>query len=477
MSRPTTRVKSPGVSGFTLLEVVIVLGILAVILGILAPMAFQLLVAERATALEEELQAIYTAIVGNPEKGIYGYAGDVGSYPKTLLDLVRQPLDANNVPLPGWKGPYVQNPRIENGVWLDPLARPYEYFVVSGANAPDQLAILSRGPDGLSTNGSADPNDATTYDGPSPTDASYPEGANNPDNVTFPRVEGNPTALNVKTDGDVAFNILNWDNNKEVNTFVPACPELYTITATSVARGKVEANMRYVQGLSFNLAQGQYRVAISPQGLTTTSWTETITVQPGATFTRTLNLTGLDSSGTPLFNLTVKNGFTTTELEVFEFDRKLAGKLPGATTGAKSFIDEGETRVFTPHGCAQIYVRKKRKSDVVDQFVMPYGHFTRQEGTQAATLLVTNLHGHPHHHHGDGKIHHHDDDHHHHHHGHHRIFVYRNDILLGTVNHHHKEKVFKDLLAEDKITIFDRDGNLLASLTLAVGSNSVTVGS
>jgi hypothetical protein len=272
----------------------------------------------------------------------------------------------------------------------------------------------------------------------------------------------------------VAFNILNWDNNPKINNFVPACPQLFTLTATSVARGAVEANFFFAPGMSFNLAQGQYRVAISPQGLATTSWAETITVMPGATLARTLNLTGLDSSGTSLFNLTVKNGFTATSLEIFEFNDELNGVLPG-TTSSKGYLSPGETRVYTPHACAQMYIKEKDKSTIKDQFVMPYGAGTRQLGTNAATLRVTNLCCHSHHDHGNDKLHHHDDDNHHHHHGHHRIFVYRNDILIGTVNHHHKVKEFKDLLEKDKITIFDRNGTLLATVTLVVGTNTVTV--
>ena len=463
-----------GARGFTLIEMIIVLAILSVIVGMLAPMAFQLFSSERASALEQELQQIYSAIVGDPAKGIYGYVGDVGNYPASLIDLVQRPV-VNGQPIAGWKGPYVQNARIENGVWLDPFGRPYEYYGVNGSGTADELAILSRGPDGVSTNPSGTPNLASTFDGLAPADPTYKDQTTNKDNVGFPRVEDNVNALNVKTDGDVAFNILNWDNNKEVNTFVPACPGLYTLTATSVARGAEEAKLVYIQGLAFNLAQGQYRVTIAPQGLTTTSWAETITVQPGTTLTRTLNLTGLDSSGTPQFNLTVTNGFTDTDLEVFQFDSKLSGYLPGQSTGSKSYIDDGETRVFAVKACSQVYVRKKSKSDVVDQFVMAYGHTTRQEGAAAATLLVTNNCCHPHHDHGNGKIHHHDDDDHHHHHGHHRVFVYRNDILMGTVNHHHKTKEFKDLLAKDKITIKDRDGVVLATLTLVVGTNTVII--
>jgi len=71
----------PDDRGFTLLEVVIVLAVLAILSGVLVPMAYQLFAVDRAALTEQELQAIYTAIVGVPEKGLLGYVGDVGSYP------------------------------------------------------------------------------------------------------------------------------------------------------------------------------------------------------------------------------------------------------------------------------------------------------------------------------------------------------------------------------------------------------------
>jgi len=160
--------------------------------------------------------------------------------------------------------------------------------------------------------------------------------------------------------------------------------------ATSVAREAEEANLPYVQGLQVDLVQGQYRVVITPQDQKTVSWTETVTVLPAATLTRTLNLTGLDSSGTPLFNLVVVNKFSATDVEVFEFDTKLK------STDNKTQVNAGETKTFTPHGCAQIYVqatpnsRVLPKNTMVDQFVMSYGHFTRIVGADAANVTITN---------------------------------------------------------------------------------------
>jgi prepilin-type N-terminal cleavage/methylation domain-containing protein len=371
MQRPGSG--QPGAAGgFTLLEVVIVLAILAIVLGVMVPMGLQLFQAERGSAVETELRTIYAAIVGDPARGVFGYVGDVGSYPVSLLDLVVPLTDEAGTPVSGWRGPYLQNPRVENGSLLDPYGRPYEYYLVSGTDAWDRLAIISRGLDGLSTNSAAAPNVATQYTGPSPVDPAYAGGAGNRDNVIFPPPRST-VALNVKIDGNVGFNILNRDSNSQVNAFVPACPELYTITATSVARGTVEANVRYMQGLTFKLIQGQYRVTITPRGWTTPAWSETLTVWPGAPVTRVLNLTGLDSSGTPRFILTVRNA-TTRELEVFEFDKRLA------SADGERYIDGGQTRTFTPRGCAQIFIREKKTDTVVDQFVMPYLDTTRVEG-------------------------------------------------------------------------------------------------
>ena len=48
----------------------------------------------------------------------------------------------------------------ENGKLIDAFGQPYEYYLSTGTNVADQLAIVSRGLDGLST-WTADPNAAT----------------------------------------------------------------------------------------------------------------------------------------------------------------------------------------------------------------------------------------------------------------------------------------------------------------------------
>ena len=463
-----------GERGFTLIEVIIVLAILSVILGMLAPFAFQLFSSERSTATEDELQAIYRAIVGDPGNGFFGYVGDVGKYPASLRDLMVQPTDpATGNKLEGWKGPYLQNPRMETDVILDPFGRPFEYLLKAVADGVgNQFAIISRGADGVSTNTATNPNIADGYVDPVPTDPAYAAAAQNTDNVLFPRAV-NATALDKIVSGDVALNILNFDANPKVNAFVPACPQLFNVTATSVVRGTEEENLTYAQGVTFDLFQGQYRIKVSPQPLTpggtqtTVSWTETATVLPASTLTRTLNLTGLDSSATQQFILTVKNSFTNTEVEIFEFTDELSGAALTSTSYNQGSLKAGVTQKYVVHGCAQVYIRNKTGSTVLDQLVMPYGDFTRIVGANPATLTVENR-------------------------VEKKLKVFRYNVLIGTVprgdvhddegqkHPHIKTRTFKDLTIGDVIYIYSVKGQVSTlltpgGLTLSAPSTTVTL--
>lgn len=97
-------------SGFTLIELIIVI----VIAGILASVALRSAVTLSETAkveeTKEELRALARSIVGNPElanngvRSDFGYVGDVGSMPPDLDALFGNPGSYAT-----WKGPYISN--------------------------------------------------------------------------------------------------------------------------------------------------------------------------------------------------------------------------------------------------------------------------------------------------------------------------------------------------------------------------------
>src|SRR5437016_12753774 len=103
LHRTSMKRKTNRSSGFTLLEVATSLVVLAVLTAVIVPLATTLLDSQRASTAEDDLSRIYTAIVGDPKNNTYGYLGDVGAYPATLMDLV-QSHGAT-----GWNGPYLSN--------------------------------------------------------------------------------------------------------------------------------------------------------------------------------------------------------------------------------------------------------------------------------------------------------------------------------------------------------------------------------
>src|SRR6266850_8547511 len=176
--------------GFTLLETLTSLIIVAVMAAVLAPLAASLMDANRAGQTYDELAKIHTAIVGDPRKGTYGYIGDVGKFPDSLLDLVEKP--ASNPP--GWNGPYLADARVEAGILYDVYGSPIEcyYFRDNANSVADQFVLISRGADRSSTNTSATPNQCATYAGaPLPSAAGYVSSALNIDNVVYPRFTDN----------------------------------------------------------------------------------------------------------------------------------------------------------------------------------------------------------------------------------------------------------------------------------------------
>ena len=95
------------VSGFTLVELLIVIVIIGLLGSLVAPQMFGKIGSSKQSTAKAQMQMFETALDT--------YYLDVGEYPKSL-----QSLKSSNAS--GWDGPY-----IKKAIPMDPWGNPYEY--------------------------------------------------------------------------------------------------------------------------------------------------------------------------------------------------------------------------------------------------------------------------------------------------------------------------------------------------------------
>ena len=124
-------------SGFTILELLIVLVILVGILAIVGP---RLLGSQKKADIK-----IAQAQISNLETALKEYAADMKGFPKTedgLKALVKKPGDEKKAKR--WDGPYLE----ERDLPVDPRDNNFIYKYEPSKDGFDRPLIISKGPDG-----------------------------------------------------------------------------------------------------------------------------------------------------------------------------------------------------------------------------------------------------------------------------------------------------------------------------------------
>lgn len=139
LEHPPTRPR-----GFTLLELLVVVAIIGLLVGYVAPRYFSQVGKSEVATAKAQMDAF--------EKALDQYRLDTGRYPATELGLNALLVRPNNEPK--WNGPY-----LKKAVPLDPWGNPYQYKSPSDKG---DFEIVSYGKDGQ-PGGTGEAADITSY--------------------------------------------------------------------------------------------------------------------------------------------------------------------------------------------------------------------------------------------------------------------------------------------------------------------------
>jgi general secretion pathway protein G len=123
-------------AGFTLLEILVVIAILGLLIGLVAPAVLRQLGGARNSIARQSIERLSSVLDL--------YKLDLGGYPSTeqgLQALLTRPADGGN-----WNGPYVKG----NEAPVDPWNHAYDYRNPS-TRAGHDYDLCSKGPGGAAT--------------------------------------------------------------------------------------------------------------------------------------------------------------------------------------------------------------------------------------------------------------------------------------------------------------------------------------
>ena len=123
-------------SGFTLIEILVVIAVLAMLAALVAPNVFQHLGTAKDATARSQIELLGA--------GLDAYRLDNGRYPTTQQGLdALQTLPTSQPSPQNWRGPYLRK-----AVPLDPWGNPYIYLS-PGERNPRGYDLLSLGADGV----------------------------------------------------------------------------------------------------------------------------------------------------------------------------------------------------------------------------------------------------------------------------------------------------------------------------------------
>ena len=130
------KLRAAGMGGFTLIEVMVVIAVIAMLAALVGPNVFRNVGTARDATARSQIELLGAALDS--------YRLDNGRYPTTAQGLATLRMAPTVHPLPNnWQGPYLRKE-----VPLDPWRNPY-VFVSPGAVNPTGYDLLSLGADGV----------------------------------------------------------------------------------------------------------------------------------------------------------------------------------------------------------------------------------------------------------------------------------------------------------------------------------------
>ena len=149
--RADRRARSPRRSGFTLIELIVVIAIIATLAAVIAPAVFRNVGDSKITAARSQIELFAMAL------GSYRLDNDVFPSTEQGLEALRTTPTTGDLPR-RWRGPY-----LSKVIAPDPWGRPWLYVSPGRAN-PESFDLYTLGRDGR-IGGEGEDADVTSWGG------------------------------------------------------------------------------------------------------------------------------------------------------------------------------------------------------------------------------------------------------------------------------------------------------------------------